>query len=170
MSLRRSSSCPPAAKRNSTSVRAISLARPSRMQTLSITSIARGTTPILETARNSSPLRKMKTSIQTTATTTATWSIDGEGKLDASGQMSVEFDVPESNKDDLWDFQYRLEAQVTDSSRRSINAAAQSDRDARKRDRHRHTLSSTSITKARPRRSQSPQPTTRAGLFQQNSL
>ena len=38
--------------------------------------------------------------------------------------MSVEFDVPESNKNDLWDFQYRLEAQVTDSSRRSINAAA----------------------------------------------
>ena len=49
---------------------------------------------------------------------------DGEGKLDASGQMSVEFDVPESQKDDLWDFQYRLEAQVVDSSRRSINASA----------------------------------------------
>ena len=48
---------------------------------------------------------------------------DGEGKLDASGQMSVEFDVPESNKDDQWDFQYRIEAQVTDSSRRSINAS-----------------------------------------------
>ena len=50
--------------------------------------------------------------------------LDGDGKLDASGQMSVEFDVPESNKDDLWDFQYRLEAQVTDASRRSINSAA----------------------------------------------
>ncbi len=50
--------------------------------------------------------------------------LDGEGKLDASGQMSVEFDVPESGEDDLWDFQYRLEAQVTDSSRRSINSAA----------------------------------------------
>ena len=47
---------------------------------------------------------------------------DGDGKLDASGQMSVEFNVPESQKDDLWDFQYRLEAQVVDSSRRSINA------------------------------------------------
>jgi uncharacterized protein YfaS (alpha-2-macroglobulin family) len=47
---------------------------------------------------------------------------DGEGKLDASGQLSVEFDVPESNQDDVWDFQYRLEAQVTDASRRSINA------------------------------------------------
>jgi uncharacterized protein YfaS (alpha-2-macroglobulin family) len=49
---------------------------------------------------------------------------DGEGKLDASGQISVEFDVPQSQKDDLWDFQYRLEAQVVDSSRRSINATA----------------------------------------------
>ena len=49
---------------------------------------------------------------------------EGEGKLDASGQMSVEFDVPESNKDDRYDFQYRIEAQVTDSSRSSINASA----------------------------------------------
>ena len=49
---------------------------------------------------------------------------DGEGKLDASGRMSVEFDIPESQKDDVWDFQYRLEAQVTDSSRRSINSTA----------------------------------------------
>ena len=49
--------------------------------------------------------------------------------------MSVEFDVPESNKDDLWDFQYRLEAQVTDSSRRSIKHICESDRHARKRDR-----------------------------------
>ena len=47
---------------------------------------------------------------------------EGEGKLDASGQMSVEFSVPESRPEDVWDFQYRLEAQVTDSSRRSINA------------------------------------------------
>lgn len=50
--------------------------------------------------------------------------LDGEGKLDASGQMSVEFDIPESGKDEVWDFQYRLEAQVTDSSRRSINGTA----------------------------------------------
>lgn len=50
--------------------------------------------------------------------------LDGEGKLDASGHLSVEFDVPASNEDDIWDFQYRLEAQVTDSSRRSINGSA----------------------------------------------
>ncbi|HXC70730.1 MAG TPA: MG2 domain-containing protein [Pyrinomonadaceae bacterium] len=50
--------------------------------------------------------------------------LDGEGKLDASGHLSVAFDIPESNENDVWDFQYRLEAQVTDSSRRSMNASA----------------------------------------------
>ncbi|HEU5460154.1 MAG TPA: MG2 domain-containing protein, partial [Pyrinomonadaceae bacterium] len=50
--------------------------------------------------------------------------LDGEGTLDASGHLSVEFDIPESNENDVWDFQYRFEAQVTDSSRRSINASA----------------------------------------------
>ncbi len=49
---------------------------------------------------------------------------EGEGKLDASGHLSVPFDVPASDENDVWDYQYRLEAQVTDSSRRSINAAA----------------------------------------------
>jgi hypothetical protein len=48
----------------------------------------------------------------------------GDGKLDPSGRLEVEFDIPNSNEDDVWDFQYRLEAQVTDSSRRSINASA----------------------------------------------
>ncbi|HEU4870460.1 MAG TPA: MG2 domain-containing protein [Pyrinomonadaceae bacterium] len=50
--------------------------------------------------------------------------LDGEGKLDASGHLAVEFDVPAGNENDIWDFQYRLEAQVTDSSRRSINGSA----------------------------------------------
>jgi uncharacterized protein YfaS (alpha-2-macroglobulin family) len=50
--------------------------------------------------------------------------LEGEGKLDASGHLSVEFDVPPSNENDVCDFQYRLEAQVTDSSRRSINGTA----------------------------------------------
>lgn len=49
--------------------------------------------------------------------------LEGEGKLDASGHLEVEFDVPESNENDVWDFQYRFEAQVTDSSRRSINGS-----------------------------------------------
>jgi alpha-2-macroglobulin len=50
--------------------------------------------------------------------------LDGEGKLDASGHLAIEFDVPAANENDVWDFQYRLEAQVTDSSRRSINGSA----------------------------------------------
>ena len=50
--------------------------------------------------------------------------LDGEGKLDASGHLTVEFEVPASNENDSVDFQYRLEAQVTDSSRRSINGSA----------------------------------------------
>jgi alpha-2-macroglobulin len=50
--------------------------------------------------------------------------LEGEGKLDASGHLEIEFDVPASNEDDVSDFQYRLEAQVTDSSRRSINGSA----------------------------------------------
>ena len=48
----------------------------------------------------------------------------GEGKLDSSGHMQVDFHVPASSDNDVWDFQYRLEAQITDSSRRSINGSA----------------------------------------------
>ena len=50
--------------------------------------------------------------------------LEGDGKLDSSGHLQVDFDVPPSNEKDVWDFQYRLEAQVTDSSRRSINGSA----------------------------------------------
>ena len=50
--------------------------------------------------------------------------LDGDGKLDASGHLAVEFDIPASNENDVWDFQYRLEAQVTDSSRRSVDGSA----------------------------------------------
>jgi alpha-2-macroglobulin len=48
----------------------------------------------------------------------------GEGKLDASGRLAIDFDVPSGNEDDLWDSQYRLEAQITDASRRMINGSA----------------------------------------------
>ena len=48
----------------------------------------------------------------------------GEGKLDASGQMQIDFPVPQNSKDDMWDFEYRLEAQVTDASRRTMNASS----------------------------------------------
>ena len=47
-----------------------------------------------------------------------------EGKLDAQGHLSVDFDVPVQKDDDAWDYEYRLEAQVTDSSRRTIDGAS----------------------------------------------
>lgn len=49
---------------------------------------------------------------------------EGEGKLDASGRLAIDFDVPSTSEDDVWDSQYRLEAQITDASRRSINGTA----------------------------------------------
>lgn len=49
---------------------------------------------------------------------------EGEGRLDATGHLIVDFDVPQATPDDVWDFEYRLEAQVTDASRRTINASA----------------------------------------------
>lgn len=48
--------------------------------------------------------------------------LDGDGKLDDTGHLSVELDVPAYEANDVWDYQYRLEAQVTDAARRSINA------------------------------------------------
>jgi alpha-2-macroglobulin len=49
---------------------------------------------------------------------------EGDGKLDASGHLEIEFDVPAPEENDVSDYQYRLEAQVTDSSRRTIDGSA----------------------------------------------
>jgi len=49
---------------------------------------------------------------------------EGEGKLDANGRLEVEFQVPEPDEKELWDYTYRLEAQVTDASRRTIEGRA----------------------------------------------
>ncbi|HKS10413.1 MAG TPA: MG2 domain-containing protein, partial [Pyrinomonadaceae bacterium] len=49
---------------------------------------------------------------------------EGEGKLDASGRLAIDFNVPSTSEEDVWDSQYRLEAQITDASRRSINGTA----------------------------------------------
>ncbi len=48
---------------------------------------------------------------------------ESEGKLDARGQMNVEFQVPQADENETSDFSYRLEAQVTDSARRTIDGA-----------------------------------------------
>ncbi len=44
-----------------------------------------------------------------------------EGKLDSRGQLSVEFDVPAGTENDTTDYTYRLEAQITDAARRTID-------------------------------------------------
>lgn len=49
---------------------------------------------------------------------------EGEGKLDARGHMNVEFQVPQNDEKDTYDYSYRLEAQVTDPARRTIDGAA----------------------------------------------
>ena len=48
---------------------------------------------------------------------------EGEGKLDAHGHLNVDFPVPQSDENDTSDYSYRLEAQVTDSARRTIDGA-----------------------------------------------
>ncbi|MDQ3254326.1 MAG: MG2 domain-containing protein, partial [Acidobacteriota bacterium] len=49
---------------------------------------------------------------------------EGEGRLDANGRLEVEFKVPEVDGKLSSDFTYRLEAQVTDSSRRMMEGSA----------------------------------------------
>src|SRR5882672_5551784 len=49
---------------------------------------------------------------------------ESEGTLDPRGHLNVEFQVPQSDETDTSDYSYRLEAQVTDSARRTIDGAA----------------------------------------------
>jgi uncharacterized protein YfaS (alpha-2-macroglobulin family) len=49
---------------------------------------------------------------------------EGEGVLNSRGEMVVEFQVPTPEEKDEWDYSYRLEAQVTDQSRREMQGAA----------------------------------------------
>ncbi|MDX6713207.1 MAG: alpha-2-macroglobulin, partial [Blastocatellia bacterium] len=49
---------------------------------------------------------------------------EGEGKLDAQGRLDVDFAVPQPSATDRWDYTYRLEAHVTDQSRRTMDGSA----------------------------------------------
>ncbi len=49
---------------------------------------------------------------------------ESEGTLDARGHLNVEFQVPQSEETETNDYSYRLEAQVTDSARRTMDGAA----------------------------------------------
>jgi hypothetical protein len=48
----------------------------------------------------------------------------GEGRLGADGRMEIEFTVPQPDPEMRWDYSYRLEAQVTDPARRTIDGKA----------------------------------------------
>jgi alpha-2-macroglobulin len=50
--------------------------------------------------------------------------LEGEGKLNAAGRLDIEFDVPEADPKDAWDYTYRVQAQVTDAARRATDGAA----------------------------------------------
>ena len=49
---------------------------------------------------------------------------DGEGSLNKQGRLEVEYTVPEPDENDPYDYTYRLEAQVTDAARRTIEGSA----------------------------------------------
>src|SRR5207237_8833260 len=49
---------------------------------------------------------------------------EGEAEINSQGQASVEFVVPAPEDKEEWDYSYRLEAQVTDASRREMQGAA----------------------------------------------
>lgn len=48
---------------------------------------------------------------------------EGDGTLDSHGRFSVDFEVPEGEEGDKWDYEYRFEAQVTDQSRREMQGS-----------------------------------------------
>lgn len=49
---------------------------------------------------------------------------EGDGTLDARGRMTVDFEVPQPDEKDQWDYTYSISAQVTDSSRREMQGSA----------------------------------------------
>ena len=49
---------------------------------------------------------------------------ESDGTLDTQGRLTVEFEVPQPDEKDQWDYSYALEAQVTDSSRREMEGSA----------------------------------------------
>ena len=48
---------------------------------------------------------------------------ESEGKLDARGHLNVEFQIPAAEENETSDYSYRLEAQVTDSARRTMDGS-----------------------------------------------
>lgn len=49
---------------------------------------------------------------------------EGDASLNSRGEATIDFQVPTPEEKDEWDYSYRLEAQVTDASRREMQGAA----------------------------------------------
>jgi uncharacterized protein YfaS (alpha-2-macroglobulin family) len=49
---------------------------------------------------------------------------EGDASLNSRGEAIIDFQVPTPEEKDEWDYSYRLEAQVTDASRREMQGAA----------------------------------------------
>ncbi|HEX3560151.1 MAG TPA: MG2 domain-containing protein [Pyrinomonadaceae bacterium] len=49
--------------------------------------------------------------------------VEGDGKLNDQGRLDIEFTVPQADAKDTWDYSYRLEAEVTDASRRTMDSS-----------------------------------------------
>ncbi|PYS43777.1 MAG: hypothetical protein DMF71_06150, partial [Acidobacteria bacterium] len=50
--------------------------------------------------------------------------IEGDASLNSRGEATIDFEVPRPEEKDEWDYSYRLEAHVTDASRREMQGAA----------------------------------------------
>lgn len=50
--------------------------------------------------------------------------LEGDGKLDAQGRLDVEYKIPDADPKDTYDYRYRLQAEITDASRRTMDASA----------------------------------------------
>lgn len=49
---------------------------------------------------------------------------EGDASLNSRGEATIDFQVPQPDEKDEWDYSYRLEAQVTDASRREMQGSA----------------------------------------------
>lgn len=50
--------------------------------------------------------------------------LEGDGKLDAQGRLDIEYAIPDADPKVTYDYRYRLQAEITDASRRTMDASA----------------------------------------------
>src|SRR3712207_2655191 len=49
--------------------------------------------------------------------------LGGDGKLDDKGRPAIDYKIPDADPKDTHDYRYRLQAEITDSSRRTLEAS-----------------------------------------------